>query len=149
MLMTNALMGLVAAFLAERDLDLRPRPLGCLALNIYHEARGEDRRSQEAVAFVTLNRAEDDAFPDRICEVVTDGSSRGCQFSWWCDGRSDQPKEAGAFLRALGTAAAVMGGDAEDPTDGALYFLRHDLKPGWTRGLRETVRLGGHRFLVP
>jgi spore germination cell wall hydrolase CwlJ-like protein len=142
--LTDALIGLAAAFIAERELDLRPRPLACLALNAYHEARGQGTVALEAVAHVTLNRAEDSAFPDGVCEVVTDG----CQFSWWCDGKGDAPADRRAFREALGASTAALLG-SPDPTRGALYFLRAELSPEWTASLRETARIGDHRFLAP
>ena len=40
----------------------------CLALNVFHEARGEFIPGQYAVALVTLNRAEHD--PAKVCDVV-------------------------------------------------------------------------------
>lgn len=40
----------------------------CLALNVWHESRGEDLAGQYAVAFVTINRAKE-SHAD-ICEVV-------------------------------------------------------------------------------
>ena len=52
--------------------------LECMALNIYHEARGEEPLGQVAVAQVVMNRVQHDWFPDTICDVVYQGS----QFSW-------------------------------------------------------------------
>ena len=50
----------------------------CLALNIYHEARGEPIEGQRAVASVTLNRTLDPRWPSTVCGVVYDPQ----QFSW-------------------------------------------------------------------
>src|SRR5882672_3747420 len=44
--------------------------LRCLALTIYHEARGEPELGKFAVAHVVVNRAHDPRFPRRICDVV-------------------------------------------------------------------------------
>ena len=68
----------------------------CLALNVYHEARGEAFEGKQAVASVTLNRARDRRFPNTVCDVVKQssrrkGRRRACQFSWYCDGRNDRP----------------------------------------------------------
>ena len=77
--------------------------LMCLSLNIYYEARNQPLRGQMAVAEVVLNRVEDKNFPDTICEVVMEGPTYSwkpdfpvrhkCQFSWYCDGKSDTPLE--------------------------------------------------------
>ena len=69
----------------------------CLADNIYFEARNQGFAGWVAVAQVTLNRVRDDRFPNTICEVVKQGLTYEsgfpirdkCQFSWYCDGKSD------------------------------------------------------------
>ena len=66
----------------------------CLSRTIYWEARGEGTADMEAIANVVMNRLGHEGFPDTICEVVTQGHEQGaCQFSWWCDGRSDDAEE--------------------------------------------------------
>src|SRR3546814_16758985 len=69
--------------------------LECLALTIYWEARGLPMMEQEAVAFVAINRTEEIAFPDTICEVLKPGGTERyqCTFIWWCAGRRHQPQE--------------------------------------------------------
>ena len=47
--------------------------LDCLALNIYHEARGETYQGKVAVANVTLNRVAHSKYPDSVCGVVRQG----------------------------------------------------------------------------
>jgi spore germination cell wall hydrolase CwlJ-like protein len=43
-----------------------------------------------AVASVIFNRVADQRFPNSVCGVVQEGGeSPPCQFSWWCDGKSD------------------------------------------------------------
>ena len=49
-----------------------------MALNIYHEARGEDTLGQYLVADVTLNRVADKRWPNTICKVV----NQPWQFYW-------------------------------------------------------------------
>ena len=72
----------------------------CLAQNIYFEARSEPVAGMLAVGHVVLNRVASDRFPDTVCKVIRQGGERRrhrCQFSWWCDGRSDKPhNEVGA-----------------------------------------------------
>ena len=63
-----------------------------MALNIFFEARSEPIQGQIAVAEVTLNRVASDDYPNTICEVVLQENSQGCQFSWWCDSKSDYAK---------------------------------------------------------
>ena len=50
-----------------------------LALNMYHEARGQGSAGLLGVSSVVLNRVKDKRFPNTICEVVEQGPiSR-----WW------------------------------------------------------------------
>ena len=85
----------------------------CLALNVYHEAKNQPFEGQVAVAQVVLNRVKDERFPNTICEVVEQGpvyeswktrndptlepvywpEKNRCQFSWYCDGKSDKIRE--------------------------------------------------------
>ncbi len=52
--------------------------INCLAMNIYHEARGESVEGQRAVGLVTLHRVLARSYPDDICSVVYQPK----QFSW-------------------------------------------------------------------
>ena len=86
----------------------------CLALNMYHEARSQGTAGLFAVSAVVINRVNDPRFPNGVCEVVYQGPIREswktrqhkdlpdterqyypiknkCQFSWYCDGKSDTP----------------------------------------------------------
>ena len=70
------------------------REVECLALNIYHEARGEPTRGRYAVAWVTVNRMQNASFPDTVCEVVYQKAQnrRGtwiAQFSWTLQGPAE------------------------------------------------------------
>ena len=73
----------------------------CLAENIFYESAHEPLDGQVAVAFVTLNRVKSKSYPNNICSVVKQKNPRGCQFSWYCDGKSDNPKDTEAWDRAM------------------------------------------------
>jgi spore germination cell wall hydrolase CwlJ-like protein len=89
-----------------------------MALNMYHEARGEGRLGMIAVGWVVLNRMADKAYPDSVAGVVY----QGCQFSWVCDGRSDRPRDARAWGRALQLATELLDRPSVDPTRGAMWY---------------------------
>lgn len=127
------------------DLGLEAR---CLALNIYHEARSEPTIGQVAVAMVTLNRVADDAFPNTVCSVVKQGGyKRGsCQFSWYCDGKTDLPRNTKAWRRAQEVAYMVLFHGAADPTRGAMWYHTKYVKPRWARRLRRTKSIGVHVY---
>ncbi|WP_221930913.1 cell wall hydrolase [Telmatospirillum sp. J64-1] len=125
--------------------------LACLAQNIYFEARGEPQVGQLAVAHVTLNRVAHPAFPNTVCEVVTQGGKKGpCQFSWWCDGRSTEPRDLDAWAAALTLAREVLNGRTEDPTNGALYYHVVDLEVAWSEEKVDPQVIGRHiYFMLP
>lgn len=128
------------------DEDLR-----CLALNIYHEARSEPRKGQIAVARVTLNRVESKAFPNSVCGVVKQGGQKRhrCQFSWWCDGKSDHPSDSQAWQRSLKVGKQVLADKAADPTKGALFYHADYVKPKWSKAFNRTAQIGRHLFYRP
>ena len=124
------------------------RELLCLATNIYHEAGGESDRGKAAVAHVTLNRAKSPRYPNDICKVVYQKSTRTCQFSWTCDGRSDIVPNKTYNKRwqdSLQIALLVIDKIIKDPTNGAMFFHERTINPGWRRLVR-TAHIGNHIF---
>ncbi|ABC21996.1 Cell wall hydrolase, SleB [Rhodospirillum rubrum ATCC 11170] len=154
------LLGASLAGAAELPKDIRVGPgtlvvakkdMLCLALNDYWEARGETLQGRVAVAQVVLNRARDPRFPGSICDVVQEnrsGMGRGCQFSWYCDGKADAPIEEDAWRSSVLLAMSVLRRDnaINDPTRGALWYHNGTVAPSWADRLDRTVRIGTHVF---
>ena len=112
----------------------------CLALNIYHEARGEPIIGQRAVAHVVVNRVKDPQFPDEVCKVVYQDS----QFSWV---KKRKPKPHGKpWEDAKEVASTVLLGKSADPTKGATHFHTTLIKPKWSYRLRYTRTISKHVF---
>lgn len=126
--------------------------LRCLALNAYFEARGEPDRGKIAVSHVVMNRVESDRYPDDVCAVVKQGGEdqlHRCQFSWWCDGKSDEPRDADAWEHSKAIAQQVYWHLTSDPTGGALWYHARYVAPKWrTRFARGPV-IGDHIFYLP
>jgi spore germination cell wall hydrolase CwlJ-like protein len=117
----------------------------CLAQALYWEARGEGEDGMLAVASVIFNRVEDERFPDSVCDVIYDGGETPpCQFSWWCDGKSDQPKNQAKWWEINSLAYDYLAISPEDPTDGALFYHADSIKSPWRR--QRTARIGKHIF---
>lgn len=132
--------------LARVDLS---QSLDCLALNIYHEARGESLDGQVAVAQVVMNRVGDAEFPDQVCEVVRQGGERPrdrCQFSWWCDGRGDRPEDLAAWTGSKDLARRILAGSLDDPTGGALWHHAEHVAPDWDMDIIRQAKIGRHVF---
>ena len=72
-----------------------------------------------------MNTVSDWQFPDDICSVMRQGGERSrnrCQFSFWCDGRSDEPKDLAAWAESQIIAQRIYWGFVADPTRGALWY---------------------------
>jgi spore germination cell wall hydrolase CwlJ-like protein len=129
-------------------------PIVCLARNIYWEARSEGKEGMQAVANVVMNRLSHPGFPDSICAIVKQGSKQGaCEFSWWCDGESDQVVdlvlEKKAYRRAQEFARKALNRRLEDSTQGALYYHHWQINPYWSREYIRNVQVGQHVFYKP
>jgi len=129
--------------------------LYCLAENIYFEARAENLAGQFAVADVTLNRVKDTRYPNSICEVVKQGKKHAngqmkrhkCQFSWYCDGRSDKIRDNDSFKRAQTIAYMIVHyRKYRGITEGATHYHAEYVSPRWAPELDLVGRIGMHIF---
>ena len=130
--------------------------LVCLALNVYHEARSQPFIGQVAVAQVVMNRVHDDRYPDNVCDVVYQGQTYSwkpdfpvrnrCQFSWYCDGKSDTPRDKEAWDKARLIAHGVYKGNRDDFVEGATHYHAHYVRPEWAETKTLVVRIGDHIF---
>lgn len=115
----------------------------CLAMNIYHEARGEPVKGQIAVGTVTMNRANWDV--NAICPVVYAPK----QFSWTSLKQHPHrypPHADRSWQRAKALAWRIVEGELKDVTKGATYFHAHNVKPAWRHAFQRTVTIGNHVF---
>ena len=128
----------------------------CLALNIYHEARDQPFIGQVAVAQVVMNRVRDDRYPDDVCGVVKQGPTYSwredfpvrnrCQFSWYCDGKSDKTLDTEAFEIARMIAVGVYNGNLGDFVEGATHYHATYVLPEWAESKTPVVQIGEHMF---
>jgi N-acetylmuramoyl-L-alanine amidase len=133
----------------------RADEVNCLALNIYHEARNQPLVGKLAVAQVTMNRVEHDNFPDNVCAVVMQGFytnnhpiKNKCQFSWWCDGKSDKPKDKQAWQQAQYLAYQLLDGlfVGIDLVEGATHYHAIYVKPYWIKKKTMVRKIADHIF---
>jgi len=125
----------------------------CLAQNIYYEARGSSYADQVAVANVVLNRVEDPRFPNTVCKVVRQGPTKKnglpvknkCQFSWYCDGKSDWAKDRTAWRKAQQLAHKTMR-NRYDITEGATHYHAEYVNPYWKNSMDLIGRIGEHVY---
>ena len=131
--------------------------LMCLALNTYHEAKNQSMIGQIATAQVVMNRVADSRYPNSVCEVVKQGPKykgsdvpvrHKCQFSWFCDGKSDEPKrDSKEWFKAQDYARIVLSGRIVlDVTEGATHYHATYVKPSWAKTKTRTTRIESHIF---
>jgi len=147
----------------QSPVDMRQvrRELDCLARNIYWEARSEPYHGMVAVAQVTLNRVAHNNFPDDICDVVYQGPTRAswkdksvyypvkhrCQFSWYCDGKSDRIPSVNQtiFDRCYEVARQVLiEGKRLPDLKHAVFYHADYVSPGWR--YPKLAKIGTHIF---
>ena len=130
----------------------------CLAQNIYFEAGNQPLAGKIAVAQVVMNRLEHHSYPGNICGVVYDAKWKvnwagnmmpvrnQCQFSWFCDGKSDEPLDTKTFDECLIIARDIVDGFYPDITEGATHYHNVYVNPYWSDSLNETVVINEHIF---
>ena len=125
------------------------REVLCLAKNIYFEARGESEKGQLAVGHVVMNRVKNPKFPSSVCKVIHQGGERHlyrCQFSWWCDGQSDNPRNVASWNNSIRIARVIYLGNSNDPTEGALWYHSDYVSPYWKTAFLRGPKIGTHIF---
>ena len=109
------------------------REIGCLALTIYHEARGESERGKLAVGHVVMNRTRSVLFPASVCDVVRQG------------GQQRAPLPVLLVVRWPQRPAEGRGGAAGEPVARRRDLLRLHARPD---GRRALVSLHGRQAVM-
>ena len=147
----------IAEKIEPRNIFLNVKDVMCMAKNIFFEAAVESTAGKLAVAQVTLNRVNSKNYPNTICDVVYEGRHHAsgfpkrdqCQFSWYCDGRGDEPAESQLWKDSQDLAKYVIlrQDDLIDITDGAThYHARYIDAPRWAGQKRVTAKIDEHIF---
>lgn len=145
----------------------------CLAQNVFFESSVDNKAGMAAVADVTLNRVKDNRYPNTVCEVVYQAIMKEswktkqypdlpdserkyipvrnkCQFSWYCDGKSDDiPIGAENWVKAQMVAWEMMhNGTLRGISDGSTHYHATYVKPIWRKDIGMTLvgRIGSHIF---
>ena len=136
----------------------------CLAKNMYFEARSEGIAGVVATTQVVYNRVNSEEYPNTICEVIEQAKisqwwlkekgiikpiKNKCQFSWFCDGYSDAPKDDKTYSELFELAEQFINGEHEgmiDITGGALWYHADYVHPRWANHLEVTTKVGRHIF---
>jgi spore germination cell wall hydrolase CwlJ-like protein len=128
--------------------ETRARALECLTSAIYYEAAQEPTDGQRGVAQVVLNRLRHPAFPNSVCGVVYEGSTRvtGCQFTFTCDGSMAYQPIPSLWNRARKVAQDALSGYVYAPVGYATHYHANYVVPYWASSLTKTAVEGAHIF---
>jgi spore germination cell wall hydrolase CwlJ-like protein len=126
----------------------KARALRCMTQAIYYEAVSESESGQRAVAQVVLNRVAHSAWPNSVCGVVYEGSTRatGCQFSFTCDGSMRRKPSSAGWARVQRVAARALSGEVFKPVGLATHYHTNWVNPYWAPSLNFVGNIGAHRF---
>lgn len=121
-----------------------------LACNMYREARGESDYGMMSIAFVTLNRKDNDKFPPTVKKIVYQSG----QFSWTGYGSSFKVYEKDRWEFAKQFAEVITNVHKNSPaiykaldiTRGSLYYHSKKVKPYWTKVMIRTVSIDNHIY---
>ena len=152
----------IAENVISKSLVIDDKEVTCMAKNIFFEAAVESTAGKLAVAHVTLNRVDSKHFPSSVCEVVYEGphytGANGqlypvrdrCQFSWYCDGKGDDPREGSRLwedAQELAKYVLLRQEELPDITDGALHYHASYIDaPKWAKKQKITTKIDTHIF---
>jgi spore germination cell wall hydrolase CwlJ-like protein len=122
----------------RQESSLKHDQILCLALAMYHEARGESEAERLAVAEVVYNRAVHT--DSTICGTVW--ADNGSQFQWVKSSDTIVPRELGIWQAVQFSALRFARHRPADSTHGATNFYNPLLcSPDWANEGRVTVSL--------
>ena len=133
---------LVDRFSAGAPLDENAQ---CMAIAVYHEARGETLEGQLAVARVIMNRAASGQYPNSFCGVV----KQPWQFSFVNPRTGVMPgvdQASAAWRKAQGVTRLAMANAVPSLSNDCLWYHADYVAPSWGRRLQRAQKIGTHIF---
>lgn len=129
--------------------ELTPYERDILIRTVLGEARGEGNVGMQAVAHVIQNRANSGQYPTNPADVALQNK----QFSTWNQGEGgNNPQQfspnSDLYRRAADIVDQVWSGQAQDPTNGALFYHTPQVSPRWSAEVNKhgTTQIGNHIF---
>lgn len=117
----------------------------CIAIAVYHEARGEPLDGQLAVAEVIMNRAASGRYPTSWCEVV----KQPWQFSFVNPRTGHMPgvnRASASWAYAEAITRIAVGNFADALPGDVLWYHADYVAPRWGRRLAKVEKIGAHIF---
>ncbi len=126
----------------------------CLALNVYHESGNQSKAGMEAVAVVTMKRADNK--PENVCKVVF----KPKQFSWANPlttvslklrqkrAKDYLPTNQHTWDKSRQIARLAIAGKLKSPVKSATYFYNPKIaSPAWKSNMVVVAKIDDHVFL--
>jgi len=117
----------------------------CIAVAVYHEARGESLEGQLAVAKVIMNRAASGDYPISWCGVV----KQPWQFSFVNPRTGYMPgvdQASAEWRKALGVTRLAVANAVQSVPGDCLWYHADYVAPKWRNNLRRVEKIGAHIF---
>jgi len=136
------LYALVDRFAAGAPLD---EQANCIAVAVYHEARGESLEGQLAVARVIMNRAASGKYPSTWCGTV----KQPWQFSFVNPRTGHMPgvdEASASWRKALGITRLAVANAVPTLSSDVLWYHADYVAPSWGRRLSMVQKIGTHIF---
>ena len=117
----------------------------CIAVAVYHEARGESLEGQMAVAKVIMNRAASGKYPSSWCGVV----KQPWQFSFVNPRSGYMPsvdQASASWRKALGVTRLAVANAVQSVPSDCLWYHADYVAPSWGRRLTRVDKIGAHIF---
>ena len=136
------LHALVERFAVGAPLD---EQANCIAVAVYHEARGESVEGQLAVARVIMNRAASGKYPSSWCGTV----KQPWQFSFVNPRTGHIPfvdEASASWRKALGVTRLAVANAVPTLSNDVLWYHADYVAPSWGRRLSMVQKIGTHIF---
>ena len=117
----------------------------CMAVAVYHEARGEGLEGQLAVAKVIMNRAASGKYPSTWCGTV----KQPWQFSFVNPRTGHMPgvdAASAAWAKAKAITKLAVNNSVPSLSNDVLWYHADYVAPSWGRRLSRVSKIGTHIF---
>ena len=125
--------------------ELSNEEANCIAVAVYHEARGESLEGQLAVAQVIMNRAASGKYPASWCGTV----KQPWQFSFVNPRTGLYPsidQDSASWNKALGVTRLAIANAYPNLSTDVLWYHADYVAPSWGRRLSRVDKIGTHIF---
>ena len=70
-----------------------------------------------------------------------------CQFSWYCDGKADEPQNAEAWEKSVRYADIIYNqGTWRGISEGSTHYHATYVSPSWAKSFTKIAQIGAHIF---